>query len=182
MAPTTTTTERQPSAERILELDGLRGLAILLVVLCHYITAVPHGRSHSLGSMAGTAMGLAASGVDLFFILSGFLIGGILLDSTGTGSPNYYRTFYLRRFYRIFPVYYLWIALFAVISLVSPQFRLQTPYWVFLAFLQNYSRHRTAIEVVWFGVMWSLGVEEQFYLLAPPLIRNTQQTTNNKDI
>ena len=177
MAPTTTTTEHQPSAERILELDGLRGLAILLVVLCHYITAVPHGRSHSLGSMAGTALGLAASGVDLFFILSGFLIGGILLDSTG--SPNYYRTFYLRRFYRIFPVYYLWIALFAVISLVSPQFRLQTPYWVFLAFLQNYSRHRTAIEVMWFGVMWSLGVEEQFYLLAPPLIHNTQHTTHN---
>ena len=83
MAPTTTTTGRKPSAERILELDGLRGLAILLVVLCHYITAVPHGRSHSLGSMAGTALGLAASGVDLFFILSGFLIGGILLDSTG---------------------------------------------------------------------------------------------------
>jgi len=90
-------------SERILELGGLRGLAIFLVVLSHYVTSVPHGRSHSLVEMIGTALGLGASGVDLFFILSGFLIGGILLDSRQ--SPNYYRTFYLRRFHRIFPLY-----------------------------------------------------------------------------
>jgi peptidoglycan/LPS O-acetylase OafA/YrhL len=76
---------------RILELDGLRGFAIFLVILYHYIAIVPHGRSHSLSSMAGTALGLGASGVDLFFILSGFLIGGILLEYKQ--SERYYQTF-----------------------------------------------------------------------------------------
>jgi len=129
--------EGRAGSGRILELDGLRGLAIFLVVLSHYVANVPHGRSHSLVEMVGTALGLGASGVDLFFILSGFLIGGILLDSRQ--SPNYYQTFYLRRFHRIFPLYYLWIALYAAISLISSQFKLQTPFWVYLAFLQNYS-------------------------------------------
>lgn len=152
-----------------MELDGLRGLAILLVVLCHYITAVPHGRSHSLGSMAGTAMGLGASGVGLFFILSGFLIGGILIDSKQ--SANYFRTFYLRRICRIFPLYYLWIALFAVLATTITGWQLHVPYWAYLTFVQNYFMQRTDIEAIWFGALWSLGVEEQFYLLAPPLIR-----------
>jgi peptidoglycan/LPS O-acetylase OafA/YrhL len=71
-------------------------------------------------------------------------------------------------------LYYLWIALYAAISLISSQFTLQTPFWVYLAFLQNYSFQHTSVEFVWFGVMWSLGVEEQFYLLSPPLIRNAQ--------
>ena len=162
-------------SERIPELDGLRGLAILLVVLCHYISAVPHGQSHSFGSMAGTVLGLGASGVDLFFILSGFLIGGILLDSKQ--SPNYYPTFYLRRFHRIFPLYYLWISIFAALSFYSTQFRLQSSYWVYLAFLQNYFLQHTRMELVWLGIMWSLGVEEQFYLVSPLLIRNAQPRT-----
>jgi peptidoglycan/LPS O-acetylase OafA/YrhL len=162
--------ESRTGSARIPELDGLRGLAIFSVVVCHYVSSVPHGRSHSLGSMIGTVLGLGAAGVNLFFILSGFLIGGILLDSNQ--SPNYYRTFYLRRFHRIFPVYYLWTGLFALISLTNSEFRLLTPYWVYLAFLQNYFLQHSAMELTWFGVMWSLGIEEQFYLLAPPLIRN----------
>ncbi len=172
---TQTRSERKANSERIPELDGLRGLAILLVVLCHYISNVPHGRSHSLGSMAGTFLGLGGSGVDLFFILSGFLIGGILLDSKQ--SPNYYPTFYLRRFHRIFPLYYSWIFIFAALSFANPQFHLQTSYWVYLTYVQNYLPQRSPMEFVWLAITWSLGVEEQFYLVAPPLVRNSQPRT-----
>ena len=155
---------------RIPELDGLRGTAIFLVILCHYISDVPHGRSHSLGSMAGTVLGLGSSGVDLFFILSGFLIGGILLDSKQ--SKHYYQTFYLRRFHRIVPLYYAWIILFAAISVGGAEFTSLTPYWIYFVFLQNYFYQQAPMQVIWFGATWSLGVEEQFYLLAPPIIRN----------
>jgi peptidoglycan/LPS O-acetylase OafA/YrhL len=59
-------------------------------------------------------------------------------------------------------------------SIKNPQFHFQTPSWVYVVFLQNYSFHNANMDLVWFGVTWSLGVEEQFYLLAPPLIRNAQ--------
>jgi len=155
---------------RIPELDGLRGFAIFLVILYHYIAIVPHGRSHSLSSMAGTALGLGASGVDLFFILSGFLIGGILLEYKQ--SEHYYQTFYLRRFHRIVPLYYAWIILFAIISVWDQRFTLQRPYWIYFAFLQNYFYLQSFMQSTWFNATWSLAVEEQFYLLTPPIIRN----------
>jgi peptidoglycan/LPS O-acetylase OafA/YrhL len=158
-----------PVHPRIPELDGLRGFAIFLVILCHYISDVPHGHSRSLGSMVGTVLGLGSSGVDLFFILSGFLIGGILLDSTK--SEHYYQTFYLRRFHRIVPLYYAWVILFAAISVWVARFTSLTPYWIYLAFLQNYFYRQAPMQVIWFGATWSLGVEEQFYLLAPPIVR-----------
>jgi peptidoglycan/LPS O-acetylase OafA/YrhL len=164
--------ESSSPSQRIIELDGLRGLAIFLVVLCHYVSNVPHGPSRSWESMIGTALGLGASGVDLFFILSGFLIGGILLESRN--SAHFYSTFYLRRFHRIVPLYYLWIAVFAALSTLNPAFYLQKSYWIYLAFLQNYSTQSSNIEFVFFAVTWSLAVEEQFYLLTPLLIRSTQ--------
>src|SRR5260370_30220392 len=112
------------------------------------------------------------SGVDLFFVLSGFLIGGILMDSKD--SPTYYRTFYLRRIHRIFPLYYLMIGLFVVGNLLLPNaflFASPIPAWPFLFFLQNIGfgfthAHARA------AVPWSLAVEEQFYLLLPLVVRN----------
>jgi peptidoglycan/LPS O-acetylase OafA/YrhL len=158
--------------ERIPELDGLRGFAIFLVILDHYIAIVPHGQSHSLSSMAGNALGLGASGVDLFFILSGFLIGGILLDSKT--SKHYYKTFYIRRFYRIIPLYYAWIILFAIISVWDARFTLLNRYWIYFVFLQNYFYLHSFMQSTWLNATWSLAVEEQFYLLTPPFIRNCQ--------
>jgi peptidoglycan/LPS O-acetylase OafA/YrhL len=83
---------RRPNT-RIPELDGLRGMAILLVLLYHYVS-VPPGQPSTAVLQRLFAIGW--SGVDLFFVLSGFLIGGILLDVRE--SPNYFKTFYGRRF------------------------------------------------------------------------------------
>jgi peptidoglycan/LPS O-acetylase OafA/YrhL len=101
---------------RIAELDGLRGIAILSVVLMHYFyNPDPNlkGPIHQIQRI----FALGWSGVDLFFVLSGFLIGGILMDQRR--SPSYFKTFYLRRAFRILPVYYLWICLFIAFVLVG---------------------------------------------------------------
>lgn len=164
--------------ERIPELDGLRGLAIFLVILYHYVALVPHGASGTWPSRMGTILGQGATGVDLFFVLSGFLIGGILLKTKT--SPRYYKTFYLRRFHRIFPLYYGWILLFSLIVMVAgklggtfgAEFRTAIPYWAYFIFIQNYFFGSTPVQAVWLVQTWSLAVEEQFYLISPPLVRN----------
>ena len=99
---------------RIPELDGIRGLAIFSVICFHYISlegVMPAGsitdRLHRLVILDGT-------GVDLFFVLSGFLIGGIRLDVKE--SPRYFSTFYVRRFFRIIPVYFAWIIAYTLVA------------------------------------------------------------------
>ncbi len=165
-------------SKRIPELDGLRGLAIFLVILCHYIGDSPHGARHTWSSRLGSFLAQGAVGVDLFFVLSGFLIGGILLNSRS--SSRYYKTFYLRRFHRIIPLYYSWITLFGFISLTAmkfggsagTEFRTAIPFWTYFVFLQNYFSGSTFVQSFWLIPTWSLAVEEQFYLVAPPLVRN----------
>lgn len=97
-------------AGRIRELAGIRGLAILLVLVWHYVANTVHVTPGSWKAYPLATLRLTWSGVDLFFVLSGFLIGCILYDAKDSNS--YYRTFYGRRIYRIFPLYFLWIALF----------------------------------------------------------------------
>jgi peptidoglycan/LPS O-acetylase OafA/YrhL len=108
--------------------------------------------------------------VDLFFVLSGFLIGGILLDVRD--SHNYFRTFYGRRFYRIVPLYYLWIGAYFVIRLFGSSRFPWHSVPVYVLFLQNYTKtDRAVIAVAWLGALWSLAVEEQFYLIVPTVVR-----------
>src|SRR5260370_30559316 len=102
-----------PLNRRIPELDGLRGLAILLVLVFHYISQEGVLPSGSFGDRLQRLVIMGWTGVDLFFVLSGFLIGGILMDVRG--SPSYFKTFYIRRFFRIVPIYYLWIILYAAL-------------------------------------------------------------------
>jgi peptidoglycan/LPS O-acetylase OafA/YrhL len=87
-------------SKRIPELDGIRGTAILMIVVFHWIglegVSILPRKIHGLLSFGW-------SGVDLFFVLSGFLISGILLDPRDSG--NYFKVFYVRRFYRILPLY-----------------------------------------------------------------------------
>ena len=95
-------------------LDGLRGLAILAVFVHHY-GAGGVGSSSAIVRWIATVCGFGWSGVDLFFVLSGFLISGILYDTRH--DPAYYRKFYARRVLRIFPIYYL---LAAIALLIVP--------------------------------------------------------------
>lgn len=164
-------TVRQPEViTRIPELDGTRGLAVGFVILSHYANFgdfVHKGLSYYLS----LSTHLMWSGVDLFFVLSGFLIGGILVDNRP--SKNYYSSFYARRIYRIFPVYYFMVgALIIGASLFpkSPLFTGQIPFWCFLVYAQNLVGDWTRAPL-WIGVSWSLAVEEQFYLLFPFVVK-----------
>jgi peptidoglycan/LPS O-acetylase OafA/YrhL len=163
---------------RIPELDGLRGFAILLVIICHYVANAEHGQLGFWPHHVLSALTIGWSGVDLFFVLSGFLIGGILLDART--APNYFRAFYMRRVHRILPIYYLWILVYGVLIAsalwlipgrypVTSKYFLQIP--LHLLFLQNMTYGLAPFQWKWFAVTWSLAVEEQFYLVAPPLIR-----------
>ena len=166
------------SNQRIPELDGLRGAAILLVVLCHYIASAEHMPLGFFLHRLFQALAIGWSGVDLFFVLSGFLIGGILLESRE--SPRYFQTFYLRRVHRILPIYYSWLLLYGIFRFTAGYF---SPGWSLLSssdyegisgyivFIQNCFYFRPRLEWIWLGATWSLAVEEQFYLVAPPLIR-----------
>jgi peptidoglycan/LPS O-acetylase OafA/YrhL len=163
---------------RIPELDGLRGLAILLVIVCHYVGMPDHKPLGYWAHRVLSGFGIGRSGVDLFFVLSGFLIGGILLEARG--APNYFGAFYMRRVFRILPIYYLWTLLFCAMVIGAMMFfpgtggvtfhdLLRVP--VQLLFLQNIFTGTSRVTWTWFAVTWSLAVEEQFYLVAPILVR-----------
>ncbi|MGB6545111.1 MAG: acyltransferase [Candidatus Acidiferrales bacterium] len=167
-------------AFRIPELDGLRGIAVLSVVCIHYIV-VPPTAVAPIATLFQKAVALGWSGVDLFFVLSGFLIGGILLDARA--SPNYFKAFYARRFFRIVPLYYAWILLYiALVALAGHTLQVHsnsgraemvgTPVYVHFFFLQNvWSIAFWGLGAGWLTQLWSLAVEEQFYLVCPWVIR-----------
>jgi peptidoglycan/LPS O-acetylase OafA/YrhL len=149
---------------RIPQLDGLRGVAIAMVLAYHYT-------DHFVGTLPASAKillrpaALGWSGVDLFFVLSGFLIGGILLDARE--SPNYFRVFYRRRLYRIFPLYFAFLAfLFLVVG-----FKSDIPWRDSVFFYQNFwmALHNRFGDYI-LNPTWSLAVEEQFYLTLPAVI------------
>src|SRR6187399_1378910 len=96
---------RSPQPPRLAELDGVRGCAIALVLLWHYVAEQIHAPLQSTAGRVAQVLGLCWSGVDLFFVLSGFLIAGTLLDHRG--AENFFRVFYIRRVCRIFPLYFL---------------------------------------------------------------------------
>lgn len=142
-------------------LDGLRGIAILLVVLYHNFNFIPYFNYGWLG-------------VDLFFVLSGFLITDILINTRDTS--NYFRNFYSRRILRIFPLYYLSLLLFLVLLPLIPGFPLDVHYyqqqqWWFWTYLQNWLLilHPDGNGFA-LNHFWSLAVEEQFYLVWPFII------------
>ncbi|MBI3273338.1 MAG: acyltransferase [Planctomycetes bacterium] len=169
-----------PEPARVPELDGVRGLALLLVVLWHYVTCQLYAaRFADPGpwlSAATAATRLAWSGVDLFFVLSGFLLGGILLDHRD--SSNYFAVFYLRRLCRIVPLYTAWVLLFLVLALQyqggAARWLVGRPFpaWAYLTYTQNFlMTDRGDFGPHWLGMTWSLAIEEQFYLVLPLLIR-----------
>ena len=152
-------------AERgfIAELDGLRGIAILLVMVHRFW---PRSDAGLAAELAGTGW----IGVDLFFVISGFLITGILLDTRG--ERTYFRNFYVRRVLRIFPLYYLFVGTILLVFWSNPSFRNEagSPLW-YLFYLGNMPEGVLGHDVpYWLGPVWSLAIEEQFYLTFPWLV------------
>ncbi len=173
----TATPSLEPS-RRIPELDGLRGLAILLVLIWHFGCEANSAAGHRWLFWLIDAASLSWSGVDLFFVLSGFLIGGILLDARD--SRNYFKAFYSRRVFRIVPIYAVVVASFYLCLATGVPNRMTGSGWLFgptfpwysyATFTQNI---RWAIGQPnlssWLGATWSLAVEEQFYLLLPAVM------------
>lgn len=159
--------------KRIPELDGIRGMAIFMVLVFHWVRV--QGHSTILPDKLAKLLSFGWTGVDLFFVLSGFLIGGILLDSRD--STNYFSVFYIRRLYRIMPLYgilCLWsVAVFyAPLSTHDWLFHGNVPWYAWLTFGQNFwmAKHpgNGALQL---DSTWSLAVEEQFYFTLPLIIR-----------
>jgi len=154
-------------AQRIPQLDGVRGVAILVVMV------------HNLGAFSAKPLSYLTTygwmGVDLFFVLSGFLITGILLGTKD--SEHYFRNFYVRRCLRIWPLYYaVLLSIFIVIPLVRHQFAVEifqraSPRWSYFIFLQNFLVASPLGAFGPLGVTWSLAVEELFYLVWPLFVR-----------
>src|SRR5271156_4386761 len=105
------------SGHYVAALDGLRGVAILIVMLHHFEFLLPGG-SRVADAVKGVFY-TGWSGVDLFFVLSGFLITGILLDTRD--AQNYFRSFYARRILRIFPLYYAVLTALVMVALHPTQ-------------------------------------------------------------
>ena len=150
--------------ERIRGFDGLRALAVLAVFLQHY---TPLGRTWEVGSY----------GVWLFFGLSGFLIVRILhgerraIEAKAITTGHALRRFFWRRTLRIMPIYYLALAVFAVLGAIgwARDFTFPAAWWHF-AYLSNVHFAQVGEWQGRFGFLWSLAVEEQFYLLAAPAL------------
>src|SRR5271155_1475527 len=114
-------------------------------------------------------------GVDLFFVLSGFLITGILVDTKQ--SEGYFKNFYARRCLRIWPLYYsVLFFMFVVVPLLRPAVgsivvARSSPWWAYPFFLQNFLVYHSASAVGPLGVTWSVAIEEQFYMVWPVIVR-----------
>ncbi len=144
------------------ELDSVRGLAILLVLLLHG-TALPlHGQLSKSGKLFFAVSRHGGVGVNLFFVLSGFLITGILLDARN--NSDYFRRFYIRRALRILPAFYATLLVLLVGGWIS---------WRFVTLSLLFLANSTSLFGVplQYGPLWSLAVEEHFYLLWPSAVR-----------
>ncbi len=149
----------------VRELDGIRAIAIALVFLTHLFATTPIVPTAFIASLPAPFRVLASHGwlgVDLFFVLSGYLITRILLSAKG--RPGYFRSFYLRRLLRIAPLYYTIL----IVLIAAYGYSNYAGYWNFaLGLSANLSTLAGADAPQAAGPMWSLAVEEQFYLFWP---------------
>src|SRR5579864_8938940 len=151
------------TSRSIPSLDGLRAFSVALVILAHSLAYLPlRGGQYPLLQVAW----LGQSGVDIFFVISGFLITYLLLKEHDASGTIRLKNFYFRRFFRIFPPFY---AFLAVVGLL----------WVFhavpldLRSFVNAATYTSNYRGVFGWVLahtWSLSLEEQFYLLWPPCL------------
>ncbi|MHB8303122.1 MAG: acyltransferase family protein [Acidobacteriaceae bacterium] len=175
------TTKPQSLSERSVaeprhrpELDGIRGIALLAVMLSHGGPLILRGGM--LSKILVYSMVPGWSGVELFFVLSGFLITGILLKTKS--AENYFSSFYARRFLRIFPIYYFAVTLGILVAAhhswwnaqLPPLLKTRISYYFYLQNWPMFWQHGLFIQGNAFGHFWSLAVEEQFYIIWPLVI------------
>ena len=164
--------DQKAPSRHIPQLDGLRGLACLLILVQHA------AQQFDAAPLSPLAYALAIfrlnwTGVDLFFVLSGYLLGGICLDHHA--SANYFRAFYTRRACRIFPLYYGWMLAVTGLAIAGALpadqlFKGETPYWTFWLYVQNFFIGLASSCPRWISLTWSLAIEEQFYMVLPALV------------
>ncbi len=150
--------------QHLRSLDGLRGAAVLAVFFFHYYPRSPHDPVSFLA-------GLGWLGVDLFFLLSGFLITGILYDTRR--EPQFFRNFYARRALRLFPVYLLIVALVLAVTYAERGHATiaALPFLLYGSNIVGDLGLATGLTLTFqLGHLWSLALEEQFYLLWPPVL------------
>ena len=153
---------RSAAGGRIPSLDGLRAVSIGLVLLAHLVGT----RSFPVSAGAGQVLALGELGVHVFFVISGFLITRLLIDELGRTGRISLADFYLRRTLRIFPAYYVFLLVLAVLAWLGVVQLASGDLTHALTYTSNYDSARS-----WYvGHTWSLSVEEQFYLLWPVLM------------
>jgi peptidoglycan/LPS O-acetylase OafA/YrhL len=157
---------------RIPELDGMRGLAILLVMMVHIIPYNPVQIDYPGEKYIASLASMGWAGVDIFFVLSGFLITSILLRTKN--GDGYFKKFYVRRILRIFPLYYVTIT---IVFIVAPLFNstLKTEVlanipWYYLYIVNWGFAFNRLTDSLGIGLTWSLAIEEQFYLVWPLVV------------
>jgi peptidoglycan/LPS O-acetylase OafA/YrhL len=154
-------------------LDGIRGLAILMVLALHFIGNMQP--TNAFERVVVHVFDYGSLGVDLFFVLSGFLITGILFEAKGTES--YFRNFYMRRALRIFPLYYAVLAFIFFVAPLVPWLRgeaLDTlrarQAWAWLYGVNVYDAIHASFSFPYIDHFWSLAVEEHFYFFWPLVV------------
>jgi peptidoglycan/LPS O-acetylase OafA/YrhL len=156
---------------RMPALDGVRGLAILMVLIVHFFADTV--ATNRFEKLLVRVAGFGTYGVDLFFLLSGFLITGILLDSKGRGG--FFANFYARRALRIFPLYYgvlcvVLILLPLVVSSPDLDILRSRQIWAWLYGINILSAARGEFSFPYIDHFWSLAVEEHFYFFWPLVV------------
>ncbi|HEX7667829.1 MAG TPA: acyltransferase [Polyangiaceae bacterium] len=146
-------------------LDGVRGLAVLLVMAHHLGWTMPD--TTWLGALVHTACLRGFVGVDLFFVLSGYLITGGLIAPSPLATGARMKRFYVRRALRIFPLYYACIGMGSIVALSVGA---RPPNLLFWVYLHNYWQARHPDPEAWTVHLWSLAIEEQFYLVWPTVM------------
>ncbi len=164
--------------QHIPELDGVRGIAILAVMVMHFYIPAAVARPYG---MLTRVIQQGTAGVDLFFVLSGFLITGILVSSRS--ALNYFQSFYVRRAVRILPLYvavtagFFWVAVPLIQRhgkdlWIKPHEQIW--YWLFLANWRHAFRYNNGAQLAHF---WSLAIEEQFYAIWPFVVWRSSRRT-----
>ena len=157
-------TESSGASRRLPALDGLKGLMILLVVLSHVFADIPGG---------GSALAIGGMAIDVLFVLTGFLIGQLVLEKGA--RDNFFTVYAVRRLCRTLPVYFVCvisaIAVFSVLPLGTVESGGPLPIWSYLTFTQNvFMAARDSFGQSWLAPTWTIVVALQFYVVAPALL------------